>query len=167
MLPPPPLPPPGMETNLSLSAPVPGASCGPDPCTNIAPGVGTVPSATPVHHRLPWARLLRRVLSVDALCCPRCSNHERTVPMTVLALLTDPEVVGRILRHLGLPTMAPALASARLSGRVLGFALADDSGSGDGLPAITRFPPPAHPRGAGTNRDTAAYRTPDTLRRLP
>jgi hypothetical protein len=32
--------------------------------------------------------------------------------MVVLAFLTDPEVVGKILRHLGLPTSAPALVPA-------------------------------------------------------
>jgi len=32
--------------------------------------------------------------------------------MVVLAFLTDPDVVGKILRHLGLPTSAPALAPA-------------------------------------------------------
>ena len=51
--------------------------------------------------------------------------------MVVLAFLSDPEVVGRILRHLGLPVFAPALAAARPSGRVLGFGLAEDSGISD------------------------------------
>lgn len=54
--------------------------------------------------------------------------------MVVLALLSDPEVVGKILRHLGLPTMAPALLPARSSGRELGFALPEEdavSGGGD------------------------------------
>jgi hypothetical protein len=31
----------------------------------------------------------------------------------VLAYLTDPEVVSRILRHLGLPIVAPMLAPAK------------------------------------------------------
>jgi len=47
--------------------------------------------------------------------------------MVVLAFLSDPEVVGRILGHLGLPAMAPVLAAARPSGWVLGFGLAEDS----------------------------------------
>ena len=55
------------------------------------------------------------------------------MPLTVLAFLSDPEVVGKILRHLGLPACAPALAAARPSGRVLGFALPEeDSGFGGG-----------------------------------
>jgi hypothetical protein len=52
--------------------------------------------------------------------------------MIVLALLSDPEVVGEILHHLGLPTTAPALTPARsvpVNGtlsRGLGFALPED-----------------------------------------
>jgi len=53
--------------------------------------------------------------------------------MVVLAFLSDPEVVGRILRHLGLPALAPAPAAARPSGRALGFGLAEEgAGSGGG-----------------------------------
>jgi hypothetical protein len=70
-----------------------------------------LPSA-PHRRRVPWARLLRRVLHVDALSCPRCSRPGRSVALVVLAFLTDPKVVGKILRHLGLPTCAPALVPA-------------------------------------------------------
>ena len=52
---------------------------------------------------------------------PRCSTPAQPVPMVVLAYLTDPDVVGKILRHLGLPFSAPALAPARSSGRPLGI----------------------------------------------
>ena len=51
---------------------------------------------------------------------PRCSRPGRSVPMVVLASLTDPEVVSRILRHLGLPIVAPMLAPARRSGEAEG-----------------------------------------------
>ena len=61
---------------------------------------------------MPWAQLLRRVLHLDALSCPRCSRRKQSVPMVVLAFLTDPDVVGKILKHLGLPTSAPVLAPA-------------------------------------------------------
>ena len=85
------------------------------------------PDAATPRRRVSWANLLCRVLSVDALACPRCSTRERRVPMTVLAFLTDPDVVGRILRHLGLPTTAPALASAGRSPQPeLGFVLAGE-----------------------------------------
>lgn len=44
------------------------------------------------------------------------------VPMTVLAFLTDPEVVVKILRHLGLPTVTPAHAAAGGPAPAFGFA---------------------------------------------
>jgi hypothetical protein len=43
--------------------------------------------------------------------------------MVVLAFLTDPEVVRKILAHLGLPTAAPVVAKARSSAPALGFDL--------------------------------------------
>jgi hypothetical protein len=41
-----------------------------------------------------WARLLRRVLEVEPLLCPKCG-----VEMRVVSVLTEPQVVDRILRH--------------------------------------------------------------------
>ena len=55
-----------------------------------------------------WAALLHRALHVDALSCPRCAT-----PMVVLAFLTDPAVVTRILDHLHLPSTVPTIAPAR------------------------------------------------------
>jgi len=76
----------------------------------------TVPAPQPApRRRLPWAQLLRRLLHVDALACPRCSTPSQRVPMIVLALLTDPDAVAKILRHLGLPTAPPPLAPASSS----------------------------------------------------
>ena len=55
--------------------------------------------------------------------------------MIVLAFLSDPEVVGKILHHLGLPATAAALAPARSSavpsqgGRSLGFVLPEEDGA--------------------------------------
>jgi hypothetical protein len=60
--------------------------------------------------RLDWARLLKRTLDVDALRCVRCAT-----PMVVLAYLTDPAVVGRILSHLRLPASTSVPAPARSS----------------------------------------------------
>jgi len=45
--------------------------------------------------RRSWARLLRRILEVDPLLCPSCGAE-----MRVVAVITDPEVVDRILDHL-------------------------------------------------------------------
>ncbi len=51
------------------------------------------PSASP--SRANWARLLRRIFEVDPLLCPRCGGR-----LAIVAVLTDPKVVDRILRHL-------------------------------------------------------------------
>jgi hypothetical protein len=44
-------------------------------------------SFTAPRRRVPWAQLLRRVLQVDVLACPRCSTPAQAVPMPVLAFL--------------------------------------------------------------------------------
>ena len=70
------------------------------------------PPSRPRHRRsLPWAQLLRRVFFLDALTCPRCDTA-----MVVLALLSEPDVVRKILLHLELPADVPALAPAVLAG---------------------------------------------------
>ena len=45
--------------------------------------------------RRSWARMIRRIFEVDPLLCPDCGGQ-----MKVIAVLTDPEVVDRILRHI-------------------------------------------------------------------
>ncbi len=45
--------------------------------------------------RYTWARLIAQVYEVDPLECPRCHS-----PMKVIAVITDPEEVKKILRHL-------------------------------------------------------------------
>ena len=46
-----------------------------------------------------WAQLIQRVFEVDALTCARCGGR-----MKVIGFIEpcQPEVIGRILRHLGL-----------------------------------------------------------------
>jgi hypothetical protein len=46
--------------------------------------------------RRTWAQLLARVYGVDALRCSRCGGR-----MRIIAFITDPEVVEKILRHIG------------------------------------------------------------------
>ncbi len=58
--------------------------------------------------RIDWASLLRRSLDVDVLQCPKCQGRLR-----VLAVITERELVRRILAHLGVPTDAPPVARAR------------------------------------------------------
>jgi len=45
--------------------------------------------------RLRWAELLRRIYEVDPLRCPACG-----IEMRVIAVITEPKVVDRILAHL-------------------------------------------------------------------
>ena len=66
------------------------------------------PSERPTPHRLPWAELLRRVFLVDAIECPRC--HGR---MRIIAAVTEPGAIDRVLRHLGESLAPPPIASAR------------------------------------------------------
>jgi hypothetical protein len=120
-----------------------------EPARTGAQGGQGIPSRMS-RKRTPWAQLLLRVLQVNALACPRCSLPGQPVPMVVLAFLTDPEVVVKILKHLGLPTTAPALAPARSSGRVMGFALgegevASASDLGNEAEESSRPEPPIRP----------------------
>jgi putative transposase/transposase-like zinc-binding protein len=62
----------------------------------------------PTPYRLPWAELLRRVFLIDALDCPRC--HSR---MRIVAAVTEPAAVERILRHLGESPAPPHIAGPR------------------------------------------------------
>ena len=103
-------PAPATATATAL-VPAAKASNGPDP----APPASDAASAAPPTDRprrvhLGWAQLLRRVLDIDALQCPRCSSHR---PLVVLAFLTDPVVVKRILEHLELPASPLPLAPER------------------------------------------------------
>ena len=41
-----------------------------------------------------WAELLRRIFEVDPLACPRCRGL-----MRIVAVITDPAVITRILAH--------------------------------------------------------------------
>ncbi len=69
-----------------------------------APGPGAPPATEDVGtteepawakaRRRSWARLLKRIYTVDALVCPGC-GHE----LAVVAAITDPAVIDRILAH--------------------------------------------------------------------
>ena len=59
--------------------------------------------------RLSWAKLLKHVFAIDLTVCPQCGG-----PLTLLAAIEDPAVIVKILAHLGLSTLAPPKAPARL-----------------------------------------------------
>ena len=44
-----------------------------------------------------WARLIKQVYEADPLMCPRCTG-----PMRIIAFIEQPEVIEKILTHLGL-----------------------------------------------------------------
>jgi len=99
---------------------------------NLALSTGPPPPS-----RIPWAELLRRTFSVDVLRCPRCL----TGTLAVLAFITDPKVVLKILAHLRLPTEVPATAPARIGPQLeLDWELCDEEPVFD-VDAEPRGPP--------------------------
>ena len=58
-----------------------------------APDTDCRPSAT--ESQAAWARLIAKIYEVDPLRCRKCGSQ-----MRVLALITDPEGVRKILKHL-------------------------------------------------------------------
>jgi len=108
---------PGQQIDLPLGEPGAPLDSG-DVGAAAAPGSAHEPGATDDAmsdqpavrpRRLPWARLLMRSLGVSALECPRCQSQ-----MVLLALITAPPVVAKILDHLRIPSTPPPLAPARL-----------------------------------------------------
>ena len=100
------------------------------------------PSKRP--RRLVWASLMRRVLDFDVLTCPKCAAS-----MVVIAFLTDPNVLTKILDHLNLPSAPPTLAPARSPIDEQGLfadeefvepVYREDPGPDDGMPTA-RAPP--------------------------
>jgi hypothetical protein len=67
------------------------------------------PEACPTSPRWSWARLLQRVFDVDMARCPFC--HQGT--LRLIAVITQGEVIGKILRHLKLSADPPPITPAR------------------------------------------------------
>ncbi len=94
---------------------VPGSSDAKEPSschpqTSRAKASSTDPAQRPRRRRperTTWAELVQRVFLVDVLDCP-CGGRRR-----VLAMVFDPRSIERILRHLGLPHVAPPRAPPR------------------------------------------------------
>ena len=55
-----------------------------------------------------WAMLITRIYEALPLLCPRCGE-----PMKIISFITEPEPIGKILRHIGEPTEPPPLSPAR------------------------------------------------------
>ena len=65
--------------------------------------------ATTESPRWSWARLLKRVFALEMGTCPFC---QRGV-LRIIAVITQGEVIGKILRHLKLSADPPPIAPAR------------------------------------------------------
>ena len=72
-----------------------------------------------------WAEMIRKVYEVDPLVCPRCGGR-----MKVVAFLTEPAVVDRIIRHLELTFVAEKPPPAQILEQVV-LVTAEESGEYD------------------------------------
>jgi hypothetical protein len=81
----------------------------PPPPMRAVPQDSAQPSVSTRESRSAWARLLAKVYEVDVLHCSRCGS-----PMKVLAVITDPSEVRRILLHLINTGVAPPSLEASL-----------------------------------------------------
>ena len=68
-----------------------GEGASPPPVEPVTPAQ---PGSAEAKRRSSWARVLKKVFAVDPRLCPKCR-----VPMSVVAWITDPVVIGRILEH--------------------------------------------------------------------
>jgi hypothetical protein len=60
------------------------------------------------NQRMKWARLLKRVFTIDVETCLACGGR-----MRIIAAVEDPKVIKKILDHLGLPSTPPPIRAAR------------------------------------------------------
>ena len=101
-----PVPPPGCPPPSPLSAPgrhpVSPIVSGLTPLFPLPVVLGAPPPDPDRPPRLPWADLLRRVHGIDINVCAHCGGRLR-----VIAYIDQPDVVKKILDHLGLPSTFP------------------------------------------------------------
>ena len=55
-----------------------------------------------------WARLLKRVFGIDVETCGVCGGK-----MRIIAAVEDPQIIKKILDHLGIPSTPPLAKLAR------------------------------------------------------
>jgi len=88
-----------------------------------SPDTGTGPEPVPgpeeptpfeLQRRLRWARLIKQTWLEDPLLCPNCGQE-----MRIIAFITDPMVVDKILRHLKWRPGQPAPSRSRAPPRAL------------------------------------------------
>jgi hypothetical protein len=59
-------------------------------------------SAVPRHAAMSWAQRLKRVFGIEIESCDKCGGAVK-----IIASIEDPQVIGRILEHLGLDGSGP------------------------------------------------------------
>ena len=88
---------------------VPKTAAKPADAHEEATGVPQEPAEpVPKKYRQPWSALLKRVFGREMLVCPKCKGK-----MRLLGMVDSPEVIEKVLAHLGLETEVPKLAPAR------------------------------------------------------
>ena len=86
----------------------PSTSDGSAPVPIEEAGATLTEAVTADPKRISWARLLKRVFKIDVEICPHCKSRVR-----ILAAIEDPEVIRKILGHLGLATKPPRAHQSR------------------------------------------------------
>ena len=99
---------PAFATAASSSSPGPAADLLATACPEPSLPIPSASAPSDYSTSYSWAELLRRVFEIDVLTCPTCGSRRR-----LIALISDPPVVRRILRHMGLPAEPRALAPPR------------------------------------------------------
>ena len=87
------------EDAAAIGSPIAGAEAEPLAETDKPPA-----------SRYRWAVLIARIYEVDPLKCPHCGTQ-----MAIIAFVTEPAQVSRVLAHIGEPVRAPPLAPARVA----------------------------------------------------
>jgi hypothetical protein len=104
------------RSRIVPAAPKVAATAPSEETTAVVEAEKRVP-ASELARRLDWATRLMRVFAIDILECPKCQGR-----MRVLAFITEPETVERILSHLHLPTTPPSASRGPLPAwRVAGW----------------------------------------------
>jgi len=97
------------EARMGLSVVEQGPSSEHDREPRLAVSDQTYPPDKPMRiYSRCWALLLARIFEVLPLLCPRCSK-----PMRIIAFITDPPTIERILTHIGETPKPPPVMPAR------------------------------------------------------
>ena len=75
------------------------------PAPGVSPDARTADTPPAAHARYLWAVLIARIYQILPLICPVCGSE-----MRLIAAVTEPEPVRRILLHVGEPTTPPPIS---------------------------------------------------------